>query len=120
MSRSRTAVLHAGLVRRTTAGPVLQAMQEPPAIVRPVPAEPPRPLAAWPAPTVVPLRPVEPAPPLANPLARPKRKAMTVRLEPIRHQRLKAASAELQRSCQSILVEAMERWLDEQERGLRA
>ncbi len=43
---------------------------------------------------------------------KPRRKALTLRLEALPHQRLRAASAATGRSCQDILYAAMNRYLE--------
>ncbi|MDP6343154.1 MAG: hypothetical protein QF578_20295 [Alphaproteobacteria bacterium] len=114
MSELKFASLHGGMLERRTA--------KAPPPVRPLLAEV---MAATAGPTpgygrqqVRPGQAVRPAP-IAVPTIRSApspdgamRKAMTLRLEPQQHRRLRLASANLGRSCQDILQTAMCRYLD--------
>lgn len=121
------ASLHAGLVARAMPRPPQPAMPAPaPSVHRPpvVPLPQPRPSAPaperglpWQRPQVIYLRPTRietmPAPVSeTTPMPQPRRrKKTTLRLEPQLYARLRFAREELERSGQSILVEALSEWL---------
>jgi hypothetical protein len=95
------------IVRGTVPSEVLFRGAPPPVVIAPVALAPPVP-AAVPAPAAPPVlveRPCE------RPMPAP-RKAMTLRLDPAQHLRLRVLSAYERRSAQEIMVQALTSYLD--------